>query len=125
MKRVLILVAVLIVIVAFCLYNSSESKKLNDSTTHIQPYVEDIQVSYYFNPGCHHCRSFNPVWKDFSSSTRCASFREVNCSTNPQLCGGVSGVPFIVFSKRGQPPVPFTGPRDKKSLQEFLMRMRN
>jgi thiol-disulfide isomerase/thioredoxin len=128
MKRVTILVVILIVIMLFCLYKSSESRKLNCSPRRIEPYhpyEQDVQVSYYFNPGCHHCRAFNPVWKDFSTSTGSASFREVNCSANPELCGGINAVPFVVFSRRGHPPVPFTGSRDKKSLEKFLMRMKN
>jgi thiol-disulfide isomerase/thioredoxin len=81
-----------------------------------------VSVTYYFNPGCPHCRTFNSVWKDFTASGG-ANFIEINCSDSPDMCQGVTGVPTVVFSKPGSPPVTYSGNRDKDSLVAFLAGM--
>lgn len=116
MKKYYIAIAVLVVIIGL-IYCQSLSGETTTSGS-----KNNIDVTYYFNPGCPHCRNFMPAWKDFSSSGG-ANFKEINCATNPEQCQGVRGVPWVVFSKQGGTPVPFTGNRDKQSLQAFLNNM--
>jgi hypothetical protein len=80
-----------------------------------------VTVTYYYNPGCPHCRNFMGTWKDFSSGGG-ANFQEVNCAQNPSMCQNVRGVPFIVFSKDGV-SIPYMGQRDMQSLQNVLNSM--
>ena len=116
MENYYIAIAILIVIIvlmySMCLSSSKTFEKSKSN----------VDVTYYFNPGCPHCRNFTPVWKDFSSGGG-ANFTEINCATNPGMCGNVRGVPWVVFSKKGLSPVPYTGNRDKSSLKEFLNAM--
>ena len=110
MKKSYVVIALLVVVViGFLVFNSQNDKKPS----------RDIDVNYYYNPGCPHCRHFMPVWKDFVSSGG-ANFIETNCSENPEKCKAVRGVPWVVFSKNGGNKIPFTGSRDKASLQSFL-----
>ena len=115
MKKYYIVVAVLIVILGFMYFQCTSGATSGSSN-------ERVGVTYYFNPGCPHCKNFMPVWKDFVSSGG-ANFTEINCSTNPERCQGVKGVPWVVFSKDGGSSIPFTGSRDKASLQGFLNTM--
>lgn len=113
MYRYYFAVAFLIVVLSYMFFRCSSQREASKN---------DVEVTYYFNPGCPHCRNFMPVWKDFVSGGG-ANFVEINCSSNPERCAGVRGVPWVVFSKSGGTPAQFTGPRDKKSLDGFLKSM--
>jgi len=120
MKKYYIAVAVLVVVLGLMYLQCSTSKSVSSSGG--GNGGNSVDVTYYYNPGCPHCKNFMPVWKDFTSSGG-ANFTEINCSANPEKCQGVRGVPWVVFSKAGGAPVPFTGSRDKQSLQGFLNTM--
>lgn len=115
MKKYYIAVTVLVVILGLMYFRCSSGGSMGGSNS-------GVDVTYYFNPGCPHCKNFMPAWKDFVSSGG-ANFTEINCATNPERCQGVKGVPWVVFSKPGGTPVQFTGNRDKQSLQGFLNTM--
>ena len=114
MKKYYIAVIVLVVILGLMYFQCSNNSGGNDQS--------NVDVTYYFNPGCPHCKNFMPAWKNFVSSGG-ANFTEINCSSNPERCQGVRGVPWVVFNKKGGSPVPFTGNRDTASLQSFLNTM--
>lgn len=115
MKKYYIMIVVLLAIFGLiyfkCLSKYSEENSCSRSGN-------NVDVTYYFNPGCPHCRNFTPVWKDFVSEGG-ANFREINCAANPDKCMNVRGVPWVVFSRNGE-HIPFTGNRNKQSLQAFL-----
>lgn len=113
MKRYYTAIAVLVVVLGLLYYRCAPSSGGSSS---------DVQVTYYYNPGCPHCRNFMPAWKDFVSSGG-ANFTEINCSSNPERCKDVRGVPWVMFTKPGGAGVPFTGNRDKQTLQSFLNTM--
>lgn len=115
MKKVYIAIAILLLVLGLMYLSCSKGMLSGDSFSS----GSGTTVTYFYNPGCPHCRNFMPAWKDFTASGG-ANFVEINCSSDPAKCSDVRGVPWVVFSKSGSNPVPFTGSRDTKTLQEFL-----
>lgn len=123
MKKYYVVIAVLIGILGLMYFQCSSSSSSSNVSSDPSTSKSGVNVTYYFNPGCPHCRNFIPTWKEFVVDGG-ANFTEINCSTNPEKCRGVRGVPWIVFSKgEGSPAIPFTGNRDKQSLRAFLNTM--
>lgn len=77
------------------------------------------KVTYYFSPGCGHCVNFSPEWDKFHSKYNMSPLmKKIDCSVNPELCTGVQGVPFVVFSKNGKDVV-YSGARTADALHGF------
>jgi len=116
---IIIGVGLLFVLAAYYCYNNHIQNQGNGSSG---GGSGGVTVTYYFNPGCPHCRNFTPIWKEFVAQGG-AVFKEINCAENPSQCQGVRGVPWVVFSKNGSQGTPYSGPRDKASLCAFLKQM--
>jgi hypothetical protein len=126
--KIYILIVIIVVVLLLIYCNSQSNKSLPTIQTinlqpQLQPQYDGPLVTYYYNPGCPHCRNFMGAWKDFSSGGG-AKFQEVNCSLNPEKCTKVKGVPYIVFSKSGN-HFAYNGNRDTNSLREFLKEFNN
>lgn len=124
-KYILIAIIVVVLLLIYCNYSQSK-KSLPIQPNNPQPLQAQYDgplVTYYYNPGCPHCRNFMGSWKEFSSGGG-AKFQEVNCSLNPEKCTKVKGVPYIVFSKSGN-HFAYNGNRDTNSLREFLKEFNN
>lgn len=127
-KYILIAIIVVVLLLIYCNYSQSNKNSPPIQTNNLQPSQPQPQydgplVTYYYNPGCPHCRNFMGAWKDFSSGGG-AKFQEINCSLNPEKCTKVKGVPYIVFSKSGN-HFAYNGNRDTNSLREFLKEFNN
>lgn len=128
-KYILIAIIVVVSLLIYCNYSQSNKKSLPAQVNNLQPQSQPQPqydgplVTYYYNPGCPHCKNFMGAWKDFSSGGG-AKFQEVNCSLNPEKCTKVKGVPYIVFSKSGN-HFAYNGNRDANSLREFLSEFNN
>jgi thioredoxin-like negative regulator of GroEL len=58
--------------------------------------VKKQNIIAYFNPACHFCKKFEPVWnKSKEQYSIYFNFENVNCSTNKQRCNSIQGVPSI------------------------------
>jgi thiol-disulfide isomerase/thioredoxin len=82
---------------------------------------KSFKIKYYFVPGCGHCQKFMPVWNEFSSQSS-VDCEKIDCSTNPNLCSGIRGVPHIVVSNNGSDIV-YQGERSVNGINTFLKKL--
>ena len=84
-----------------------------------------VKVKYFHSPNCPHCRNFYPVWDNFvNSSQGKADFEKIDCTTNPDLCANIRGVPYVVFIIK-EKEVVYEGQRDVQSLNLFLDKVKS
>lgn len=82
--------------------------------------VSSVNIEYFFNPSCPHCRHFTPVWEEFIGKVgNTLVSKKINCGENQELCSEVRGVPFILFSK-GEKRESYNGERTVEAMMEFL-----
>jgi len=81
---------------------------------------KNMHVKYYYSPGCHHCRHFMPVWKEFLSGVEDkATCETINCAETPELCTDITGVPHVTFSSNEKKSV-YRGNRTPVDLMNFF-----
>lgn len=76
-------------------------------------------VSYYFSPHCPHCRNFTLEWNKFKKMAKHCTFKEIDCTREPEKCSGIRGVPHIVFTSSSGDELVYEGKRDSNSLYKF------
>ena len=109
---VTILLSCIVLVMCGCRKDSTPSHQSSSGK-------KSVHVKYFYSPYCPHCRNFMGAWDDFTKSQNDFSFEKIDCSTRPDECRGIRGVPHVLFVKDGKEEV-YSGDRSVQSLREFL-----
>lgn len=84
---------------------------------------DKVTVTYYSVATCPHCMRFTPEWNKFRESEKGkARFVKIDCTTNPDMCSNIRGVPTVVFTTNGS-DMTYDGDRTQQSLSVFLTKL--
>ena len=113
-------VVLLLLLVVFSLkFMNNKKEKFTD---------KEVEVHYYYMPGCRYCKQFDPEWTKFEKSCKNKNIKaykkdgtskEYETEVSER---SVSGFPTIIVSVNGEDSV-YEGERTEKNLLEYIDRI--